>query len=69
MAKKLTKNANYDFVQKAPKVRLGLGQFSNLPQEAIVRPFSAGASYRGGIMNNPATGVDFDSGVDENGCR
>jgi len=68
MAKK-AKDLNYDFVQKAPKNPMGHGDFANLLKGVVIKPFDTGASYRGGIMNNPATGVDFTSGVDENGCR
>lgn len=62
-------SANYDFKQKAPKRKMGEDQFSQLPKGVIMKPFSSGASYRGGIMNNPATGINDLSEVDENGRR
>jgi hypothetical protein len=68
MAKKEI-DLNYDFDFKAPKKPMGNGSFANMPDKPIMKPFDAGASYRMGLMNNPATGIDYDSGVDENGCR
>lgn len=59
-------NANYDFKQHAPKLRMGSGSFANLPREAIFRSFSGKVDYRGGIPNNPVMDVNFISEVDEN---
>lgn len=55
--------------EKLPKNPMGFGSFAGLPEEAIMKNFNQGTSYRGGIMNNPAYGIDEDSNVDENGCR
>ena len=59
-------NANYDFKQAAPRKPMGNGSYSNMPELPIFATFSPEASYRGGIMNNPAMGVDMLSKVDEN---
>lgn len=49
---------------------MGDGNFANLPREPIFKTFNQmSASYRDGIQNNPATGVEMISDVYENGCR
>ena len=63
------KNANYKGEQHAPMHPEGQGSYANMPEHPIMKPFNKGASYRDGIMNNPAYGIDMDSEVDENGCR
>jgi hypothetical protein len=67
MAKK-AKSANYDFKQKAPEHPMGHGSYANLPDQPIFATFRQdSASYRDGILNNPACGVDMISKVGENG--
>lgn len=67
MGKKV--DLNYDFDFKAPKKAMGHGSFANMPVKPIMKPFNDDASYRMGITNNVASGIDLTSGVDENGMR
>jgi len=63
------KNANYDFAdQKQPKKRMGQGQYTNLPQEAMIRDFGFKANYRDGIINDYTHSITDLSDIDENEC-
>lgn len=60
---------NYDFDFKAPKKAMGHGSFANMPEKPIMKPFNNDASYRMGLVNNVAAGIDETSDIDENGMR
>lgn len=72
MARKKNRNANYDFQDLGDRKfkEMGGSSFANMPDNPIYFSFDRGSSsYRDGIMNNPATGVEDISKIDENGCR
>ena len=50
---------------KAPKRRMGEGKPSNLPVEPFMIAVSRSHDKRGGIINNFASGIDKESGVEE----
>lgn len=67
-----SKDVNYDFTHKGDKKfsSMGSNAFANMPDRPMYGKFDfRSASYRDGIMNNPATGVEMISDIDENGCR
>lgn len=60
-------NVNYDFrKQKEPASPMGQGDFANMPAAPIMRSFSRSHDYRDGILNNPACGIEKESGIEEN---
>ena len=60
------KDANYKQLQrKEPLRNMGAGEYANLPQEPISRPYG-GPRYRDGIINSFEASIDEISEIDEN---
>lgn len=69
MKQKKDKNANYDFsVQKQPSKRMGQGQYTNLPDKAMIKDFGFKKHYRDGIVNDFTTSLTDVTGMIENEC-
>lgn len=67
MAKNKGRNANYNFQdQVEPKVRMGQGEYANLPQEAKMLKFDNTPQYRDGIVNSWSANIEEVSGIYEN---
>lgn len=61
------KVANYNYAdQKEPKHPMGHGDFSNMPDGAMIRPFSKSHNVRSGVINDFACGLEDISHIDEN---
>lgn len=59
-------NANYSFIQHEPLVPMGHGEYANMPEKPILKPFNRPDKYRGGVANNFDYGIDNVSGIREN---
>jgi hypothetical protein len=68
MAKKMGKDANYDFKkQKEPTTNMGASSFANMPSEPMYMTFGQdGATYRDGLINSFSCKVSEISKIDEN---
>lgn len=61
------KDANYDFKkQKEPSHRMGDGNFANMPDRPIMRPFPPCERFRGGMRDGTVCEVSDISGIEEN---
>lgn len=61
------KVANYDYSRQAePSKPMGHGDYANMPDGAMIRPFSKSHNVRSGVVNDFACGLEQISGIDEN---